>query len=314
MFALYLGFSYCASFLHAHLEQEPSLQHAATRRKHSRTDLRLGIEPIPLEPPFEALRRVCAEADVILCSAPPLAAAQPAQPGPGRQDSASSPSGDPFLDLFVHESIRIRPGARLMYLSSTGVYGDAQGAWVDEETPPHPTTGRGMRRLKAEQAWEALCHEHQIHLTRFRVGGIYGPGRNALCRVQQGLEKIYDKPGQVFNRIHAADIGRALYACWLCHQKDPGVLLPCYNLVDGHPSSPQSMSLAAFDLMGKSPPAPLPPPVGASMGASFYAENKRVKNDRLLGLLAQAGLEKRLVYPDYRAGLASLHADMQADL
>ena len=74
------------------------------------------------------------------------------------------------------------------------------------------------------------------------------------------------------------------------------------------------MSRAAFDLMGKEPPAPKPPPVGASMGASFYAENKRVKNDRLLGLLAQAGLEKRLLYPDYRAGLASLHAGLQAEL
>jgi nucleoside-diphosphate-sugar epimerase len=186
----------------------------------------------------------------------------------------------------------------LGYLSTTGVYGDHQGGWVDETTPLTPTTRRGQFRVDAEAAWQALAEETGVPLHIFRLAGIYGPGRGPFAKVRAGTARLIVKPGQVFSRIHVADIAQVL----LASIKNPngGAI---YNLCDDDPAPPQDVIAHAADLLG----LPRPPEEDfesaemTPMARSFYAESKRVRNDRIkkeLGIV--------LKYADYRAGLQSL--------
>ncbi|MBY6002593.1 SDR family oxidoreductase [Salipiger bermudensis] len=183
----------------------------------------------------------------------------------------------------------------LGYLSTTGVYGDHGGGWVDEDTPLTPSTRRGAMRLAAEEAWRAIP-DLPLHI--FRLAGIYGPGRGPFAKVRAGTARRIVKPGQVFSRIHVDDIAQVLEAS--IRQPDPGAV---YNLCDDDPAPPQEVILHAAELLGLEPP-PEEPFERAEMGAmarSFYAENKRVSNRRIKDALGVT-----LLYPDYRAGLAAL--------
>ena len=186
------------------------------------------------------------------------------------------------------------------YLSTTGVYGDHGGGWVDEATPLTPTTERGRARVAAETAWMDLFHEHGLSLHIFRLAGIYGPGRGPFEKVRDGTARRIIKPGQVFSRIHVEDIAQVLIASM--HRPSPGAI---YNLCDDDPAPPQDVIAHAATLLG----LPLPPEMPfdraklSPMAASFYAESKRVDNRRI-----KAELGVRLRYPDYRAGLAALLA------
>ena len=186
------------------------------------------------------------------------------------------------------------------YLSTTGVYGDHGGGWVDEATPLTPTTERGRARVAAETAWMDLFHEHGLSLHIFRLAGIYGPGRGPFEKVRDGTARRIIKPGQVFSRIHVEDIAQVLFASM--HRPSPGAI---YNLCDDDPAPPQDVIAHAATLLG----LPLPPEMPfdqaklSPMAASFYAESKRVDNRRI-----KAELGVRLRYPDYRAGLAALLA------
>ncbi|MBN9674153.1 SDR family oxidoreductase [Salipiger bermudensis] len=183
------------------------------------------------------------------------------------------------------------------YLSTTGVYGDHGGGWVDEDTPLTPGTRRGAMRLAAEDAWRAIP-DLPLHI--FRLAGIYGPGRGPFAKVRAGTARRIVKPGQVFSRIHVEDIAQVLEAS--IRQPDPGAI---YNLCDDDPAPPQEVILHAAELLGVTPP-PEEPFESAEMGAmarSFYAESKRVSNRRI-----KEELGVRLYYPDYRAGLAALLA------
>lgn len=186
----------------------------------------------------------------------------------------------------------------LGYLGTTGVYGDQDGAWVDENSPLQPAGPRGERRLVAEQQWLELyrCHGLPVHL--FRLAGIYGPGRNVLTQLREGTAKRIDKPGHVFSRIHVDDIAQILLAS--IQHPNPGT---AYNVADDEPAAPEAIVRFAAELLGQTPP-PLVPFEQAElseMARSFYADNKRVKNNRI-----KQDLAVKLLYPTYREGLTAL--------
>lgn len=206
--------------------------------------------------------------------------------------------GDPVLRELGPEIAARAPHLEWVgYLSTTGVYGDHQGGWVDEETPLTPSTRRGQWRRDAEAAWSAIPG---LPLHIFRLAGIYGPGRGPFSKVRKGTARRILKPGQVFSRIHVEDIAQVLAASIAA--PNPGAI---YNLCDDDPAPPQDVLLYAAELLG----APPPPEVDfetaemSQMARSFYAESKRVRNDRI-----KEELGVRLRYPTYREGLSALHA------
>lgn len=183
------------------------------------------------------------------------------------------------------------------YLSTTGVYGDRGGDWVDEGSALTPTTARGRARVAAEAAWAAIPG---LPLHIFRLAGIYGPGRGPFEKVRQGTARRIVKPGQVFSRIHVDDIAQVLAAS--IARPDPGAV---YNVCDDDPAPPEDVIAHAAHLLG----LPVPPAEGwdsaemTPMARSFYAESKKVRNDRM-----KRELGVRLIHPDYRSGLAALLA------
>ena len=208
---------------------------------------------------------------------------------------APGPLGDPVLARHAAEIAASRAGW-VGYLSTTGVYGDHAGGWVDETTPLTPGTDRGGQRVVAEGEWQSLG----LPLHIFRLAGIYGPGRGPFEKVRDGTARRIIKAGQVFSRVHVDDIAQVLAAS--IAQPNPGAI---YNVCDDDPAPPQDVIGHAAILLG----LPLPPAFDHSkvdltpMAASFYAESKRVRNDRI-----KDELGVHLIYPDYRAGLAALLA------
>ena len=182
------------------------------------------------------------------------------------------------------------------YLSTTAVYGHHNGNWVDEGTALTPATARGAARVRAEAEWAALG----LPLHIFRLAGIYGPGRGPFEKVRDGTARRIMKPGQVFSRIHVEDIAAVLEASLA--RPDPGAV---YNVCDDDPASPEDVLSLAATLLG----LPEPPMVDyedaemTPMARSFYAENKRVRNNRIKDEL---GVQLR--FPTYREGLAGLLA------
>ena len=184
------------------------------------------------------------------------------------------------------------------YLSTTGVYGDHQGGWVDEATPLTPATERGRRRVAAETEWQAIPG---LPLHIFRLAGIYGPGRGPFEKVRQGTARRIVKPGQVFSRIHVDDIAQVLEAS-IDHPRSGAV----YNLCDDAPAPPEDVIAHAAELLGLPVPEAIPFEAAemSPMARSFYAESKRVSNRRI-----RDELGVRLHHPDYRSGLAALLAE-----
>lgn len=182
------------------------------------------------------------------------------------------------------------------YLSTTGVYGDHDGDWVDENAPLTPATKRGQMRVSAEAEWAALG----LPLHIFRLAGIYGPGRGPFAKVRNGTARRIIKAGQVFSRTHVDDIAQVLLASIM--RPNPGA---AYNVCDNDPAPPQDVIEYAAELLG----LPVPPTEDFAtadmtpMARSFYAESKKVRNDRIKNEL---GVD--LLYPDYRSGLRALLA------
>lgn len=207
-------------------------------------------------------------------------------------------AGDPVLHHHVRDLADARNVDWIGYLSTIGVYGDWQGDWVDETTEPRPGSERSKRRLDAEQAWLALGQRIGCRVEVFRLAGIYGPGRSALDNVRDGSARRIVKPGQVFNRIHVADIANVLAAA-IARQTGDAI----FNVTDDEPAAPQDVLEFAAQLLGR----PLPPQVPfeaaelSPMAQSFYAENKRVRNARIKDSLGVA-----LEFPTYRQGLRAL--------
>lgn len=207
---------------------------------------------------------------------------------------APDATGDPVLRLYG-DAIATAPLIWAGYLSTTGVYGDHQGAWVDEATPLTATTERGRARIRAEADWAAIP-DLPLHI--FRLAGIYGPGRGPFEKVRNGTARQIIKPGQVFSRTHVDDIAQVVAAS--IARPDPGAI---YNVCDDDPAPPQDVLAHAAHLLGLPPPPtePFDPARMTPMAASFYAESKRVRNDRI-----KRDLGVVLRYPDYRSGLAAL--------
>lgn len=210
--------------------------------------------------------------------------------------------GDPVLHHHGGDiAARAEDIAWAGYLSTTGVYGDRAGGWVDEASDLVPATERGRRRVDAEAGWCRLWRESGLPVHLFRLAGIYGPGRNALETVRAGTARRVIKEGQVFSRTHVADIATILEAS--IARPNPGA---AYNVCDDDPAPPQEVITHACALLGVDPPPEIPFEAAemSEMGRSFYAESKRVSNARI-----KAELGVALAYPDYRAGLAALLAD-----
>lgn len=209
-------------------------------------------------------------------------------------------AGDPLLQVFAEGLRKSMPKLEWVgYLSTVGVYGDHGGEWVDEDMPCRPKSKRSIARLAAEDGWTRLAGEAGVPLAIIRLSGIYGPGRNALKTMHEGKARRLIKPGQVFNRIHNADIAGA--TALLARQRLGGI----FNVTDDLPAPPQDVVSEAARLMGVEPPAEIDFETAdlSPMARSFYGENKRVSNAKI----KQAGYDFQ--YPDYHAGLAALYGE-----
>jgi len=215
---------------------------------------------------------------------------------------APGPDGDPALihhraDLDAAENLEW-----LCYYSTVGVYGDFDGAWIDESAPLVPRNDRSDRRVLAEQAWRDYAAERGVKLAILRLAGIYGPGRSTFDKLADGSARRVIKPGQVFNRIHVDDIGRVTALAAQAR------LEGTFNLADDEPAPPQDLVTYAAGLMGIDPP----PEVAfedaefTPMQRSFYADNKRVSNAAIKSAL---GIE--LLHPNYRESLKAIWESMQ---
>ncbi len=207
---------------------------------------------------------------------------------------APDAEGDPVL----REGRAALEKARLEwvgYLSTTGVYGDHDGGWVDEDTPTGAATERGQRRVLAEQEWLGITGL-PVHV--FRLAGIYGPGRGPFAKLRRGVAQRIIKQNQVFSRIHVEDIARVLEAS--IARPDPGRV---YNVCDDDPQPPEVVLEHAAEMLGIAPPPAVPFEAAemSPMARSFYADSKRVRNDRIKDEL---GVE--LAYPTHMDGLRAI--------
>ncbi len=208
-------------------------------------------------------------------------------------------TGDPVLR---HHADTLRAAAPHLdwigYLSTIGVYGNHEGAWIDESAELRPSQPRTQARAAAEKDWLAFGESMRAPVHIFRIAGIYGPGRSPFDKVRDGKAKRIVKPGQVFNRIHVEDIASALDAS--IGRPKAGRI---YNLADDEPAAPQDVVTYAAELLGVPPPPEIAfEDAGLSpMARSFYGDNKRVKNDRI-----KRELGVRLAFPTYREGLWAL--------
>ncbi len=209
-------------------------------------------------------------------------------------------AGDPVLDSHGGDIAQVPGLAWLGYLSTTGVYGDRAGGWVDETSALRPSGERGQRRVAAEQGWLELWRKHGVPVHIFRLAAIYGPGRSPFAALRAGTARRVDKPGQVFSRIHIEDLARVLAASM--GRPRPGAV---YNVCDDEPAAADAVVAHAAALLGL-PAPPLTPFAEAPLSAmarSFYDDNKRVSN-----ALIRQELGVVLRVPDYRAGLAAILA------
>ena len=274
------GLGYSATFLARQLLAKGWRITGTCRSRDHQVELsRLGIEAhlFDRDRPIGNLAELLSVATHLLSSVPP------------------DEHGDPVLDL--HRAEIDAAAAHLSwigYLSTTGVYGDRDGGWVDEMSELKPSGERGRRRLAAERGWLAL--KQPAHL--FRLAGIYGPGSSALDTVREGRAKRIIKPGQIFSRIHVADIAQVLEASMA--RPHPGA---AYNVCDDDPAAPSDVIAFAAALLNL-PPLPEIPFEQADlspMARSFYDDNKRVSNSRI-----KRELGVQLHYPSYRVGLPAI--------
>jgi len=204
---------------------------------------------------------------------------------------------DPVLVHHHQELDRAKDLQWLAYFSSVGVYANSDGAWIDEDAELAQVEQRAIDRIKVEESWRAYANKRGVPLAIFRIAGIYGPGRSTINKLQDGLAHRIIKPGQVFNRVHCADIGRITA---LAMQNR---LEGTFNLTDDEPAPPQDLVTFGAKLLKIDPPKPIPFERAelSDMAKSFYGDNKRVCNAKIKKAL---GIE--LLYPTYREGLRAI--------
>ncbi|MEO1028914.1 MAG: SDR family oxidoreductase [Pseudomonadota bacterium] len=204
-------------------------------------------------------------------------------------------NGCPAFQILARTPIDL---STVTYLSTTGVYGDRGGGWVDETAEVAPVSKRAANRVKAETQWLAWCEKRDIPFRTVRLPGIYGPGRSAFDRLKAGRARRIIKKDQVFSRIHVEDLASGVMALL-----EKPHLSGVFHLCDSEPAPPQDVIAFAANLMG----APVPPdlPIEAAnlspMAASFYAECKRVSSQHTRDMLSWTP-----VFDDYRSGLTAI--------
>ena len=203
---------------------------------------------------------------------------------------------------YLRNAITAAPNlASIVYLSTIAVYGDHEGRWIDEATPLSPSLARATARIEAEREWQALGTARGTPVAIIRIAGIYGPGASAIEAVRTGRARRIAKPGQVFNRIHVADLAQIIDLA--IAGKANGV----FNAADDEPTPPGDPIAFAADLIGVARPPEISfeeaKATMSPLAASFYGECKRVRNDRIKSVLGVS-----LRYPNYRDGLRALAA------
>ena len=217
--------------------------------------------------------------------------------------AAPDGDGDPVLDRYG-AVIAGAPHLRWIgYLSSTGVYGDRGGAWVDETSAPAPTSRRAKARRAAEEAWEAVGEARGTPVDIIRLAGIYGPGRSPFDDLRAGRARRIDKPGHAFGRIHREDIAEGVLAAMRQAAVLKGTRVLNFN--DDLPAEPAAVVEAAARLLGM-PPPPLVPFAQAEagmtpMGRSFWAESRRVSS-----AVTQTLLDRAWAFPTFHEGLKAI--------
>lgn len=291
------GFGYCARHYVAEFGGRFDRIVGTTRTAESAADLaarRFGgreVEMLVFDGTTASpeLTAAVAEAEALLISSPPTA------------------TGDPVLAVLADGIAAAAAAGTLrsvVLLSTLGVYGDHGGAWIDETAALKPINPRSIERVEQEATWMALGARAGVPVASLRLAGIYGPGQNALISLERGRAHRIDKPGQVFNRIHVADIAQAIEAALA--KRIAGAV----NVADDEPSPPGDPIVFAAGLLGREPPPEIPFAEAARtlspMGLSFYAECKRARNDKL-----KRELGVTLRHPTYREGLRAEFAARQ---
>ena len=208
---------------------------------------------------------------------------------------------DPVLSHFADIISQLPMLRWLGYLSTTGVYGNTDGAWVDEMSPLLPSAPRSANRVEVERAWVDFAGAYNLPFHIFRLAGIYGPGRNVLNAALAGQAPRIIKAGHQFSRIHVEDIAKILEASM--KKPNSGAI---YNVCDDEPAAAADVASYAYKLLGI-PPTPeiVFEEAAASMsdmGKSFWKDNRRVNNDKI-----KKELGVRLTYPTYRDGLKAIY-------
>ncbi|MDD9908255.1 MAG: SDR family oxidoreductase [Ahrensia sp.] len=221
---------------------------------------------------------------------------------PPRQEKDDHDVVDPVLRSFAGARLKeMAPNLRwVCYLSTVGVYGNHDGAWIDEATPAKPVSERSRQRVRTENEWRKVAAVAGVPLSIFRLSGIYGPGRNALMSAQKGKARRLVKHGQVFNRIHVSDIATATLSAAQRHASGT------FNVTDNEPAPPQDVVAFAHELMGKEPPPEIDFDTAelSPMARSFYGENKRVSNAK-----SKTELAMTYAFPNYREALSQMWKD-----
>ena len=254
----------------------------AARAAELTTSARQGFKALAFDGSVAspALTDAIAQSEAVLTSVPP------------------DVSGDPVLRT-CGEALARAPLRGIVYLSSVGVYGNHDGAWVDEASECRPVKDHNAYRLVAECAWQELGARIGAPVALLRLSGIYGPGRSALDNVRRGTARRIAKPGQVFNRIHVADVAQAIEAAFA--RNATGI----FNVTDDEPTPAGDPIVFAAKLLGVATPPEISfdeaKTTMSPFAASFYTDVKRVRNAKLKSELGVA-----LRYPSYREGLASL--------
>ena len=279
---LIFGFGYTAHFL-TQKAREINIRVTATTRDQDALgyNQKFDCELIPFSE--KNIEDVLATVSHILISTPP-----------------TSELGDPVLLNFGNLLKKYVKNIQWVgYLSSTGVFGDHQGHWVDELSKPIALGEQGQLRLAAEKAWCSFAKEHQLPLTIFRLAGIYGPQRNILARLMAGKNDTVVKAGQFFSRIHVDDIVLAIVTA----MQNPCPDITIYNVADDEPTPGHVVDEYAALLLQR--PAlkrvAYEMAILSPMAQEFYSHNKRVSNAKL-----KRELNIQLIYPTYKDGLAHL--------
>ncbi len=274
---LILGFGYTARFVYEQLSVRRLPVVATSRQLPANSSPGLAI----IDFNATAVQAHLATVTHILVSVPPTAV------------------GDPVLGYFAELLTQhVQQLQWIGYLSSTAVYGDHQGGWVDEQSACLQPSRTGQQRLAAERAWSAFATQSSVPLTIFRVAGIYGPGRSPLDRLVAGQHMTIDKPDQVFSRIHVHDLAASIVTAML-HPELAGI----YNVADDEPASAPTVDAYAAQLLGVPTPEIIPyaKALLSPRVQEFYQANRRVSNAKL-----KRELGVQLAFPSFREGFSSL--------